>query len=190
MDAALGWVGDLARYLAQLLPRWVHVAETEQAVMFRRGGHVLRRPGVHFYWPLWTQVTVHPVVRQVVAVPPQGLVTLDERAVVVDAVLTFSICDLERFLVDNYDAEESLGDVAQAAVRRAVCSQSFPAIQEARAQLDKVLTREATKVMRPFGVEVEVLRLRTFVPAAAAHLLHSGLLAAAGADRLARYTET
>lgn len=53
--SAFSWVGDVARFFGRLVPRIVHVDQTEVALFLKRG----RKPkvlayGLHPYWPFWT----------------------------------------------------------------------------------------------------------------------------------------
>lgn len=171
MSSALGWIGELVYWFASWLPHLVLVRKTERAVKFVRGKTSEIGPGLHIFWPITTEVEVHPVVRQVLGLGAQTLTTQDGHAVVADGILVYSIVDLHAFLVENYDTEDSLGDVGQAGVRKAVVSRTFEKIQEARAEVDNLLTREAQKLLAPFGVEVEHLRLVSFAKATVVDLI-------------------
>jgi regulator of protease activity HflC (stomatin/prohibitin superfamily) len=162
MDAALGWIGDLVRWVTSWLPHLVLVRRTEGAVKFIRARTKEMGPGLHFFWPITTEVEVRPVVRQVMGLGTQTLTTQDGQAVIVDGLLVFTIGDLHTYLVDNWEAEDSLGEVGQAGIRKAIVNMDFDAIQKGMADVDNRLTREAQKLLEPFGVEVELMRLTSF----------------------------
>lgn len=165
MDAALGWIGDLVRWLTSWLPHLVLVRRTERAVKFIRGRTKEIGPGLHWWWPITTEVEVQAVVRQVLGLGSQTLTTHDGQTVTVDGILVYTISDLHTFLVENFEAEDSLGEIGQAGIRKAVVNMDFPKIQAAMADVDNTLTREAQKLLKPFGVEVELMRLVSFAKA-------------------------
>lgn len=165
MDAALGWIGELVRAMASVVPRLVLVRKTEQAVKFIRGSAKVVGPGLHVFWPVTTEVDVVPVVRQVMELAPQTLLTTDAVPVVVGGVVIYAITDLHAYLVENFDASESLSEAAQAGIRNAVVSLSLDDLQEARVKLDRKLTRAVGRAVKEFGVEVEAARLTTLAPA-------------------------
>ncbi len=171
MDAALGWIGDLVRWLTSWLPHLVLVRRTERAVKFIRGHTREVGPGLHLWWPITTEVEVRPVVRQVMGLGSQTLTTKDSQPVIVDGLLVFTIGDLHTYLVENWEAEDSLGEVGQAGIRKAVVSEDFEDIQKGMADVDNRLTREAQKLLERFGVTVELMRLTSFARAHVVNLV-------------------
>jgi len=171
MDAALGWIGDLVRWLTSWLPHLLLVRKTERAVKFIRAGTREVGPGLHLWWPITTQVEVRAVVRQVLGLGSQTLTTKDGQAVVADGLLVFSIKDLHAFLVENWNAEDSLGEVGQAGIRKAIVNMDFAAVQGAMADVDNRLTKEAQKLLESFGVDVELMRLTSFARAHVVNLV-------------------
>jgi len=171
MDSALGWIGDLVRWLVSWVPHLVLVRRTERAVKFIRARTVEIGPGLHLWWPITTEVEVRPVVRQVMGLGTQTLTTKDGMAVIVDGLLVYSINDLHTYLVDNWEAEDSLGEIGQAGIRKAVVGTDFEDIQRGMADVDNRLTREAQKLLERFGVEVELMRLTSFARAHVVNLV-------------------
>lgn len=171
MDAALGWIGELVAWLVAWLPHLVLVRKTERAIKFIRGRTVEIGPGLHFYWPITTEVEVHPVVRQVLPLGVQTLTTEDGATVIVDGVLAFTISDLTLFKVENWEAEDSVSDLSQAGIRKAIVGRTFEQIQKARADVDNLLSKEAQKLLQPLGVSVEYLRIVSFARATVLNLV-------------------
>lgn len=156
------------------MPRLGHVPKGRRAVKFVRGRTVEVGPGLHLYWPITTAFTTYPVVRQVLDVPAQTLTTKDGRTVVAGGLVVFSIDDLTVFLVENYEAEDSVSELAQAGIRKAIVSKTFEEVQGGRADLDNKLTTEAQKVLKTLGVTVEFMRLTDFAEAHAFVLIGDG----------------
>jgi len=174
MDAALGWLGDLVRYIAQLVPRLQLVRATDRCIKFTGPRTKEVGPGLHLWWPLVTELEIHPIVRQVKSLPEQKLQTRDGVTVMVDAVLIFEIADLHTFIVANYDADDSLEEVAQEAVLTVVMEMTMEQLRdpEMRKKVNARLTTEARKALKLFGVTTERLRLQSLAPGAV--LIHAG----------------
>ena len=187
MDSALGWIGQVVAWLACWIPQIFHVRATEKAIKFVRAKAKLVEPGIHVYWPITTQVDVYPVVRQVMDLPVQTVMTKDDTAptgsspVAVGGVVIYSIKDLYMFMVENYDAADSMSEAAQTGVRKAVLAETVQSINEGRVKIDHRLTREVQNAVEAFGVEVEAARLTTFAPTNVISLLGDKSIAIAPA---------
>jgi regulator of protease activity HflC (stomatin/prohibitin superfamily) len=173
MNSALGWIGQIAAWFANWIPQIFHVKATDKAIKYVWSRAVVIEPGIHVYWPITTQVTIYPVVRQVMNLPNQ-IVQCDNTSVVVGGIVTFSIKDLYMFLVENYDAEDSMFEAAQTGIRRAVLAETVDSINSGRAKIDHRLTREVQSAVEAFGVSVEMVRLTTFAPTQVLSLLSDG----------------
>lgn len=177
MESALGWFGAIFEWLGRFFPRWELIRANEQGVKYLPGGKTeLRDPGICWYWPATTELVVHPVCRQVLDSHPQTLMTKDNKPVYVSGIVIYSIDDLHKYLVENYDAEANLDDVLQTAIRKAVVARDFQTIQAGRADMDNVLTREAQKALEAFGVKVEAARLTDFSLARVSNIVGNGLM--------------
>jgi len=166
MDSALGWLGDLARWLAAWVPRLLIVRATHGGVAFVHGRRVrVLRPGLRVYWPLVTEVDTCPVVRQVLNLPTQTLMTADGHAVVASGIVVYSVADVEAFLARNFDGDQAVADLALAALRKVVVSQALAQLQAGRRSVDGLLTREARRVLGDLGCDVEAVRLTDFAQA-------------------------
>lgn len=173
MDSALGWIGQIFEWVAQWIPQIFHVKVTEKAIKYIRDRAEVVEPGIHVYWPITTQITPYPVVRQVMDLPNQ-IIQCDGTSVVVGGAVTFDIEDLYKFLVDNFDAEQSMLEAAQAGIRKAVLAQTVELINEGRAKVDHRLTREVQSAVEDFGISVKSVRLTTFAPTQVISLLSDG----------------
>src|SRR5687767_7625993 len=123
----LDWINTLAQWLGAWFPRWVIVRRREKLVKFRPGSPVLvyepkagRASRIVFYWPAFTEVLPVFVGRQTLSLPPQTLTTKDGASVVATGVVVFTIEDVERYLVENWDSDEAIAEVAGAALRKAI----------------------------------------------------------------------
>jgi len=177
MDSALGWIGQIASWFGAFVPTWILIRATEGGVKFLPGGRTeVLGPGLHWYWPATTELDVQAVVRQVLDTTPQTLMTQDHQSVYVAGVVIYTINDLNLYMVENYDAAESLDDMVQSAVRRSIVNREFAAIQAGRAEMDNRLTADVQKALEPFGIAVEACRLTDFSKAQVTNLVGTGLV--------------
>lgn len=172
MDAALGWIGEIFRILGSIFPRLVLIRVTHRGVKFIKSRTRELGPGLHWWWPVTTEVATYPVVRQVLSLDQQVIRTKDHKTVVADGVLVYSIVDIHKYLVDNYDAEDSITELAQAGLRQAVLSLTLDEIDSGRVKLDHKLTDVANESLAIFGIDVESMRLQSC--ACGTVMIHTG----------------
>ena len=162
----LSSLNSLFRSIFSFIPRLAIVKETDRGVKFIRGKKAkVMNPGVHGYWPLLTEIDSVNVKRQVLKLPVQTLYSKDERTVVAGGVVVYTIEDVYRYLVDNYDAQESIDEVAAACLRDIVTSNTVDEIQNSRNGTDFALTKEVSQSLEEFGVRTEYVRFTHFAPA-------------------------
>lgn len=153
MESALAWIGKLAEWIGQWIPRWVIINPTHGGIKYtgfmiplsyRRScaraltaigydcGHfdgAMRvtplPPGIHFYWPATTSYDHYPTVLQVDDLRSQTVVTADEpeRTIVVGGMISYRVHDIEKLLAHSYNAMKLIRDVAMTAIHN-VCSKA------------------------------------------------------------------
>lgn len=154
MGGAFDWLSSLIETVARVFPRLVHVLATHEAVCFRRGEAHRLQPGMHCYWPVWSVVEVYPIKRQTLNLWCQTLVTKDDEPVIAAATVVFEIVDIEKALVETFDLQDTIGDLAQAGVKEIIQGLSFREIQNDPGDVDKKLTRAIRSELHPFGIRV------------------------------------
>jgi regulator of protease activity HflC (stomatin/prohibitin superfamily) len=167
-------IGEAVRYLGEWIPRPRIVRLTDGGVRFWFGRWAsVVQPGWRLEWPAFMELEIVPVVRQVTQLSPQTLFTSDSKPVIAGAVIVWSIDDVRKYLVENYEAEASISEVAGYAVRDAIVSKTLDQIQETdgRKGIDRALLTEASKALTRFGVKVETMRLTDFAPARVLNLV-------------------
>lgn len=157
-------LGEGLHWIVSLLPRWQLLRSTEAAVRFgRTGNKTFKGPKLIWWLPCLQDLEIVPVVRQVIDLEPQTLMTADEQTVIAGGVVVYRITDVEKYLVENWDAEQSIQEVACAALREAIVGKKVPEIQENdRKKVDNDLTRKAKDHLEEFGADVERMRLTSF----------------------------
>lgn len=160
-------LGDFLQWVGSLLPRWKLICTTEGAVVFRRRGEkIVRGPKIVWWIPCVSDLEVIPIVRQVIDLHPQTLTTKDSHPVIAGAVVVYDVQDVRKFLVENFDAEQSIAEVAGAALRETIVDKTFDEIQDnPRKTTDNALSRAASDHLSEYGVRVERMRLTDFAKA-------------------------
>lgn len=164
LGALLGWLGDFVQWLFNWVPRYIIVQVNERGVKYPRGQEAVElEPGIHWFIPNLTQMVKHHVSRCVLYIDPLSLETDDEppRRVQVGAVLTYHITDILTYEVENYDAAESMHEVAQGALQDIITGSKWEDLRGQTGEgtrLGNKLAGRMGKTLEKFGVEVESCR--------------------------------
>jgi regulator of protease activity HflC (stomatin/prohibitin superfamily) len=97
MEGALAWIGQLAEWIGRFFPRWQIVTSTHGGVKFVRGARVVPlAPGMHWFWPLTTELLLYPTARQAVDLRSQTFVTADNKTIAVGGLIVYEVKDIAR----------------------------------------------------------------------------------------------
>lgn len=179
METAFGWLGQIFDAILRFVPRVLLVRETHEGIKFQTGRIVkvlkctnglpfplmfllfglipmiwFRRTGIHIYWPLVTEYEIVPIRRQTTNLVEQYLSTKDCKTVGVSGILVFEVYDVKKLLTRCYDYEDTIRDLALAAIKKVITSHTISSLQENSAEVDKELTEELKKELKIFGVKV------------------------------------
>lgn len=140
-----------------LLPLTV-IDEYERGALLFLGKfkHTLQ-PGLHFRWPLLTQVLRDSVVPRTTDLKAQSLITLDRRTVTVRAIATWQIIDVEKALLRADGVDDVVRDTYYAAIGSAVAKTSFDDMLTGSFLTQ--LKNECQKRADPYGVKVDRIAL-------------------------------
>ena len=184
MESAFAWVGHIAQWFGNWIPKWDLIEPTHRGVLYVsywthegparywwRGWsahikeHVLE-PGTHFYWPVRSKLLIHPVVRQTNDLREQTFMTLDGKTVGAAGVITFEIDNIMKALVETYNVDTNVVDVALTATHSVCCKWTMAELKalEVSGELDKMLKAEAQRSLNPYGVRVIKLNLTDLAP--------------------------
>lgn len=159
----LEWLGDAVQAVLRFVPRISIVRSTHRGVAFVRGRdvHVIQ-PGLYVWWPLITECLMVPVVRQSLDLPVQTLTTKDGLSIIVSGVVIYTIRDIKVALTEQWDVDETIRVMSQAAVRDVVCSVTFEYLNQNRYQFEGRLKTALSKELSAYGVEVVDSKLTDF----------------------------
>lgn len=167
MDGALAWIGQIAEWIGRLIPRLVIIRTTHSAIKFVRGWKVVKiGPGLHFYWPMITDLVTYPTVRQAEELRGQTIVTTDDKTLLVAGLSIHEVEDLEKLIAHTYDPQQTIKDITLTAVHDVCCRLSWEEIkaEQRRGTLDTKLKNEAQKALGSYGVRVTKLMLTDLAP--------------------------
>jgi regulator of protease activity HflC (stomatin/prohibitin superfamily) len=173
MGAAFEWLGQLAEWVGRFFPRVVIVCDNMALLAYVRGTRRVvqgklradgkRRGRLAVYWPFWTEAYLYSVNEQTLLTNPQNLTTQDRKSVVVQAVLVFSIIDVEKFGAEVYEAEESLGETLGEAIAKVVRGHTLATLLDEAERIDAELATAARRATKRFGIEVAKMRVTSLV---------------------------
>ena len=164
MDSAFAWIGQIVEWFGKFIPRLAIVRSTHAGVRFRHGSIAKRLgPGLHFYWPIVTEVDIMPVARQTHNLASQSLLTKDGKQVVVGGVVVYEIKDIVAALSKNWDISDTINDITMVAITEIITTHELDYLlghvtDEVQAKLSQV-TR---KKLKPFGIRVYRAALTDF----------------------------
>lgn len=157
MESAFAWIGAVMEWVGAWIPRIVIIPTTHAAIKFRRGDEVIPlKAGLHVYWPLVTLLKQYPIAMQSMDLRPQKLTTGDDKSVLVGAMISYRIANIEKALAHTWDPDSTIADAALRVATRVVLSLHWGELKN-KAQkrtLDTMLKNEAQRVLERYGVEV------------------------------------
>lgn len=168
MESAFAWLSQLVETFYKFVPHILIVRATHGGVKWVRGKHIKPlAPGLHFWWPLTTEVEVIVTARQTLAIPDQVLATKDGKTVVVKTLVVYKIRDVVHAIGKvNWDCDTTINDLTQSAVVQVIATHTYDEIMQGIRDetLTTTLTKAVRKELRQFGVHVVRSKLVDFSP--------------------------
>ena len=147
-------IGQFLTAILGIIPRLVIVRATHRGIKFRLGKYPKElKPGLHFYWPLVSQVDLMVVARQTNTLAPQVLQTQDGKSVVATGFIVFFVYDVVLAAGEkNWDADTTVNDITRSAIMDIVSSNTYEYL--ARGRVPK-LTSRCRAALKQFGIGVK-----------------------------------
>lgn len=160
----LAWLSDFVQWIFLWVPRMKICRATHGGIKFRRGRDVVRiEPGIFWYWPIFTEIEMEPVVRQPSDLPHQTLTTSDSCSVTVKPVASYEVRDPISYYGRSWDGHETVKDFVGAAVGRAVTRRTLAELQQDMGgPLQDEVVQTARQALRKFGAYVLEVRLSDY----------------------------
>jgi regulator of protease activity HflC (stomatin/prohibitin superfamily) len=167
MDAALGWIGQIVSWIGQFIPRWLIVRTTHGAVKWVAGKRVVPLgPGLHFWWPVVTEVMLYPVARQSTNLRGQALVTKDDKTILVSGLVVYEVRDIEKLIAQTFDPDDTIEEISLSVINNVLCRKTWRQLRDDHesGKLDKELLHRARLALAPYGVHVLKTTLTDLAP--------------------------
>lgn len=165
MSDIFSWFGDLIEWLAKFIPRLVIIRSTHLGIKYVRGKNLVSvKPGLCFYWPLVTEMETIAAVRQTLNLPAQRLVTKDGKRVLCSGVVVYSIFDIILAVGRSWDNDDTVRDISMGVIAGVVTSRNYDMLQHMDV-VQNMLTADAQRELRKYGVRVQRCMLIDFCPA-------------------------
>ena len=133
------------------------VDDTEMGIVKRLGIYTRTvEPGLRFKWPLIEEYETEMVVTTTLSMDSQTLTTFDDKSVVISAIVTYSISDIKKYLLNMYDPEEVLADITMGEIQARVSEINYINIFDVQ---QSVLPLVRNK-LKNYGIKVKTV---TFV---------------------------
>lgn len=161
----MGWLSEFISTFVSFFPHLLKVRATHGAVKFVHGKKVVElKPGLHWYWPLVTEVLEIPTARTTYNFDTQVILTRDAKPLAVSAVLVYRVVDVVAALSQSYDVDDTVGDVGNSSITRVLSGKTLDEVLESQREgnLQDELTEMCSEELSEFGIEVEAAALTDF----------------------------
>ena len=163
MDSALGWIGQIAAWVRQFIPKWIIIPTTHGGVKWVMGKRLVElTPGIHWYWPVVTVLQTYPIVRQSVDLRPQVMVAADGKTFSAGVVVTYTVADLKQLLSTTFDPDEVMSEISLAAIYSVLTTLTLEELQTN--DISSALTEAIQELVTPYGVHVVRAALTEMAP--------------------------
>jgi regulator of protease activity HflC (stomatin/prohibitin superfamily) len=168
--------------LVELLTSWwleikplVIIRDYEAAVLLRFGRFkAVLTPGIHFKLPFFDEVIDQHVVVTTLSLDAQSLYTKDKQNIVVKGVIKYRISDVKIFLLEVWDAQDALSDMAQSIIKNVIMSMTMEECTDS--ELDNTLTKKVRVEAKKWGVEVQQVTLTDLAPIRSYRLINDNFI--------------
>jgi len=155
IDVLLEWWG-------QIIPFYI-IRDYEAAVLLRFGRFKkVIGPGLHFKIPFFDEVIDQHIVTTTLSLDAQSLYTKDKQNIVVKGVIKYKIGDVKIFLLEVWDAQDALSDMASSIIKNVIMSMTLEECTDS--EIDNTLTKKVRVEAKKWGVEVQQVTLTDLAP--------------------------
>jgi membrane protease subunit HflK len=166
--------------LVEVLLQFVHLfffcfitMSYQQGVVLRWGQlHRVVGPGFHWKWPFCVEHYLFVnTVPETMTVGPQSLTTKDGRSVVVSTIVTFSVEDVAKFLLEIEGGHQVIEDSTYGTVADFVMRRTWDDLCQFEAQFGNELSKVVRRRSKMYGVNVINVQLCDFTASRSIRLI-------------------
>ena len=162
MESALAWIGQIAAWIGQWIPRWQIFDVTTAGVKYVKGQPKECKAGrIHWYWPVTTTLDSYPVARQADDLRSQTIVTADDRTIVVGGMVVYEVTDIMLLLPHVFRASQAIKDLVLTCIHDVCCKMTWEELKagQRKGTLDTKLKNAAREALTEYGVRVIKVQL-------------------------------
>jgi regulator of protease activity HflC (stomatin/prohibitin superfamily) len=151
------WLNQFFEWIVSWFPHIDLMRVDHRGVKFKPGGKTeLIEPGLYMWWPVTTDIEEIPIKRRAISVTLR-LTTKDGYTVLIEAVIVFRVNDTMKAIVETYDFDDTIEEMAQKAAKPVVMSRKFDDVMKicADESIDRLLRQGCRDNLKRFGVLVE-----------------------------------
>jgi len=130
------------------------VDQTEMGIVKRLG--LFKRvvePGLRWKWPILEAEETETVVITTLNLSSQTLTTFDDKSIVISAIVTYSINDIKKYLLNMYDCEEVLADITMGVIQTKVSEINYVDLFE----VEKTVLPMVRNKLKDYGIKVKMV---------------------------------
>lgn len=141
----------------RLMPFFI-VNHYDSAIVLRFGKFTGKEYGAGIHWKIPLADSVNEVRKTTTTlnVRPQSLTTKCGRAIVISAVIKYSIQDATKFILDVENAADAIGDISQGKIKAIVASKTWEELQTLK---DVELKNKIKDEAAYFGVKISFVTI-------------------------------
>jgi len=152
-------------FLYIIIKSIVIINQYESGIVFRLGKvSRLLTPGINILIPLIETPVVVDMRTKVIDIPPQEMITRDNAAVSIDAVIYYRVVDVKRALLEVQNYEYAIINLAQTTLRAMIGSMELDEVLNRREYINSKLLESLDMDTDSWGVKVEKVELREIEP--------------------------
>jgi regulator of protease activity HflC (stomatin/prohibitin superfamily) len=165
---------DFISSILDLFVFWVVIDEYERGVVKtlgkRRRSNPVLEPGLHFIWPLYIdEVLTDNVVPTVDEFDEQSLTTKDGKSITLNAVVMWSINDIQKILFDVEDADSALEEAGCGTIGELVAETEWSDCHGDHFR--RTCERRIRARVRKWGIKIHSVQLKNLTQSRAIRLL-------------------
>lgn len=153
------WLNQMFEALSKCLPRIQRIRTTDRGVKWPRCKEpIILQPGIHYWWPLVSELEMVTVVRQTTFLHPQTLTLRDGTTVTVRAVVVHSIEDPLLAYTKSWDISDTIVDLASTSISGVVSCLTRAELQN-QVFINTLISVDAEALLSGFGVKIHFVKL-------------------------------
>jgi len=147
----------LLNIIEDILPFFV-IKEYEQAVLLRGGKYYKTyKKGLYFKIPFLDNPIKTVVATTTLTIPTQSVTTLDQKQLVVKAIVKYNVEDIKLFILEVYDAVDAISDTVQGIIKEQINQKTWEECNSIK--FDNEITKKLRVEIKKWGINVDKVTL-------------------------------